>query len=374
MNTARITILLDNYAAHFPEDGGVPEHLGALWQAARTCAASFDPAAEDLSGMLQRAFMDATSVINYTSSVQPLYGMYALAAPEQMTEQYRGALTILLGDDKGDLTRRQQRMKQYCEQCAGLLRQIEKAKRSWDQNLRAAITLMAIICPAENYLYKATEARYLADMLGCQTDMASGAHFTLSGFYGMCDVLAQAVAVHPVLAARIPAEDALPAEALLHLMVGDILLNAGPKKLALFGDMEALIQTRSRAGQAAQEREARLQVLRLEKENRMQHMMEIDDRLKGMSIPELVGQRCQTKAFGEAVVQGVQGSIISLETEKGVRRMSMPGCFLQGFVTPEDPAIAAFYNAVAVLLEERRNVESEILELECSIRKQDAKG
>ena len=98
MNTARITILLDNYAAHFPEDGGVPEHLGALWQAARTCAASFDPAAEDLSGMLQRAFMDATSVINYTSSVQPLYGMYALAAPEQMTEQYRGALTILLAN------------------------------------------------------------------------------------------------------------------------------------------------------------------------------------------------------------------------------------------------------------------------------------
>lgn len=369
MNTERITLLLDNYAAHFPEGGGVPEQLQALWQAARTCVTAFDPAAEDLGAMLQRAFMDATAVINYTSSVQPLNGVYAMAAPDQTPEEYRKALMLLLGDDKGDLLQRQVQMMGYCEQCAELLRRNGTAKRSWDQNLRAAIALMALIRPAENYLYKSTEARYLADMLGCPVDMASGAHFTLAAFYVMCDELAQAIAAHPVLSARIPAGDVLSRDALIHLMVGDVILRAGKKKLALFGEMEALIQSRSRAGQAAQERACRKQVLDLEMKALEQKRQGIEDRINALTQPELVGQRCSTKAFGAAVVQSVQGSIVCLETEKGPCRMSQPGCFLQGFLIPEDPDTVAYYNAMAALLEEKKVVDDEIVELQCSIQR-----
>lgn len=367
MNTARISFLLDSYAAHFPQEGGVPEHLQALWQAARTCAAAFDPAAEDLSGMLQQAFADATAVINYTSSVQPLHGLYALAEPEAAPEELRRALTLLLSDDRGSLTVRQAQMKSYCERCALLLQRLEKPKRSWDQNLRAAITLLGLIRPAENYIYKSTEARYLADMLGCPVDMASGAHFSLASFYEMCDALSAAVAEHPVLSERIPADDLLSGEALRHLMVGDMLLNAGEKKLALFGSEQKLIQSRSRAGQADQEREAKVAVLRLEMENLQQSLAELTQQLEAMPAPDLVGQRFVSRVFGQGVAQRVEGSLLYLETAGGVRRLSQPRCFLQGHLIPEDPATVAYYSRMISLMEDQRRVNGEIVNLQCAI-------
>lgn len=365
MNTARVSLLLDSYAAHFPEDGSVPEHLQGLWQAARTCVAVFDPAAEHLYNMLVQAFADAASVINYTSSVQPLNGVYVLADAAQ--EEFRRALTLLLSDDKGNLAMRQAQMKSYCDRCAQMMLRLEKPKRSWEQNLRAAITLLGLIRPEENYIYKSTEARYMADMLGCQTDMASGAHFSLASFYEMCDALCEAVKAHPVLSARIPEDDVLSAEALRHLMVGDMLLNAGEKKLTLFGSEQKLIQSRSRAGQADQEREAKVAVLRLELEGRQQALADIDRQMKEMTPPELAGQRFVSRAFGEAVAQRVEGSLLYLETANGVRRMSQPNCFLQGHLIPQDPDTAAYYSRMTGLVEDRTAIQGEIINLKCAI-------
>lgn len=367
MNTARISMLLDNYAACFPAGGGVPQHLHELWLAAKRCAVAFDPAAEDLCGMLRQAFAEATPMINYTSSVQPLFGMYALAEPDQAPEEFRRALNLLLADDRGSLAVRQAQMKGYCDRCGVLLQRMEKPKRSWEQNLRAAITLLAIIRPEENYIYKSTEARYMADMLGCPVDMASGAHFSLASFYGMCDALAEAVVAHPVLSGRIIPDDVLSDKAMIHLMVSDMLLNAGEKKLALFGDAPRLIQSRSRAGQADQEREARVAVLRLEMEGRQQALADVNQRLEALTEPELVGQRFISRAFGQAVVQRVEGSLLYLETAGGVRRMSQPNCFLQGHLIPEDPDTRAYYNRMLSLLEEQRAVNGEIINLQCAI-------
>ena len=364
MNAERISLLLDRYAAHFPEDG-VPERLQALWEAAEACVAAFDPAAEDLPAMLHRAFDKAAPAINYTGSVQPLYGLYCLAEHEPAA--LRQALGYLLADDKGDLSLRQAQMQACSDRCSTLLKLHAPGKRSWEQNLRSAMALLAFLRPADNYLYKSTEARYIADMLGFPTDVSSGAHFSVAAYHELCNGLAQAVAAHPILSARLAQDAALPAGALLHLMTADLILSAGPKKLALLGDAEPLIRSRSRAGQATQERALQISVLQLELDGKQQSLNDTARKLAELPVPELTGARCRSAAFGEATIQRVQGSIVFLETAGGLRRLSHPACFLQGHLVPEDSAIAERYAAESSLLQLRRELEADVINLQCAI-------
>lgn len=371
MNPERVQMLLDNYAAHFPE-AGVPERLLTLWQAAERCAAAFDLTADDFAGMLRAAFEPATSTINYAGSVQPLNGLFFLG--EKEPEALRRALGDLLEEDNGDLTLRQMRMQTFCESCGALLRQHEGVRRGWEINLRAAMALMTFLRPAENYLYKSTEARYLADMLGCQTDVASGPHFTLESYYAMCDELLEAIDGHAALASRLPAEHALPEEVLQRLMLGDILLNAGEKKLGLLAGQEPLILSRSRAGQAAQERSRQIARIQLDVDREQARLHAVQAELDALPEVGLIGQRFISRAFGEVTAVRVQGSVLYVETAEGTqRRLSQPACFLQGYLEPADPVLAERFARESSLLERKAVISGLLVDLRYQISRLEQK-
>ncbi|MBQ7848876.1 MAG: hypothetical protein IJ343_04055 [Clostridia bacterium] len=364
MDANRIDMLLANYAAKLPESG-VPAGVKSLWDAAAACRAAFDLEAEDLSAMLHAAFDGAAGVINYAGSVQPLNGLFLLAA--QKPEELRQALSGLTGEYGDPLSARQVRMQQFAARCNELLADCADAKRSYEQNLRSAMAVLGVVRPEENFLYKATEARYLADMIGCQTDVSSGAHFSLEGFYGMCQVIADEIRWNEKLAALIPQQGRTMETGCLNLLVYDMLLNAGPKKLGLFGDEEPLIRTRSRAGQANQERAVRIAQLQQEIDGVKARIAGTDARIASLAEPELVGMRCTSRAFGAAEILRVEGQRLIVMAGGAERRMVTPGCFLQGHLTPEDPAAVQYYHELAGLRTKRHEMENEIINLEGQI-------
>lgn len=361
MDANRIDLLIANYAATLPESG-VPERVKALWDAALACGRAFDLGAADLPAMLHAAFDCAAFVINYAGSVQPLNGLFLLA--ETKPEELREALTALIREHGGPLSARQVRMQRFAERCNELLADCAGMKRSYEQNLRSAMAVLAIARPEENFLYKATEARYMADMIGCQTDVSSGAHFSLEGYYGMCQVLADEMQYNGRLAALIPREGRAVETGCRNLMVFDMLLNAGPKKLNLFGDAEPLIRTRSRAGQANQERAVRIAQLEQEIAGVRARAAQVDGEIAALAAPELVGMRCTSRAFGEAVIVAVEGQRLTVEAGGAQRRMVTPGCFLQGHLVPEDAAAVKYVHDLAALLARRHALEGEIINLE----------
>lgn len=361
MDANRIDLLIANYAAKLPE-GGVPQSVRALWDAALACGAAFDLGAENLSAMLHAAFDAASDAINYAGSVQPLHGLYCLA--EQKPEELRQALTELIREHGDPLSARQMRMQQFAARCNELLADCTDAKRSYAQNLRSAMAILAIARPEENFLYKATEARYLADMIGCQTDVSSGAHFSLEGYYGMCQVLADELQENGQLAALIPQTGRAVTAGCRNLMVYDMLLSAGPKKLGLFGDAEPLIRTRSRAGQANQERAVRVAQLQQEIDGVKGRIAQVDAEIAGLPEPELVGMRCTSRAFGEATIVAVDGQRLTVEAGGAQRRMVTPGCFLQGHLVPADEDAVNYYRYLAALKARRHELEGEVINLE----------
>ena len=361
MDAKRIDLLIANYVAKLPE-GGLPESVKALWDASRACGLAFNLGADDLPAMMHAAFDAAAGVINYAGSVQPLNGLYLLA--EQKTEEFREALTGLIREYGDPLSARQARMQRFAGRCNELLADCPDAKRSYAQNLRSAMAVLGVARPEENFLYKATEARYLADMIGCQADVSSGAHFSLEGYYEMCRVIADEVKWNTQLEALIPQEGRAFVAGCRNLLVYDMLLNAGPKKLGLFGDAEPLIRTRSRAGQANQEREVRIAQLQQEIDGVKARIAQVDAEIAALPAPELVGMRCRSRAFGEATIVAAEGQRLTVEAGGAQRRMVTPGCFLQGHLVPDAPEAAKYYHDLAVLRARRHELEGEIINLE----------
>ena len=156
-------------------------------------------------------------------------------------------------------------------------------------------------------------------------------------------------------------------EALRRLLVADILFSAGPKKLSLFGDQPPLITTRSRAGQAAQERAVQLNVMQLQLEQLEAKLAQADEELAALTTPDLVGKRFSSPAFGTVTCVKVQGDLITLETQSGPQRLSQPDCFLKGHLVPEDEALVARYAAEQAMLARRRGLHTEIINLKCAI-------
>lgn len=363
MNAERLEMLLNNYAAHLKESG-VPERLKTLWRVSECCAAA--PGAADAAG-LHGLLRDAAPAFAAAGCMQPLNGLLSLAEKEPALLQ--DALLRLLADDGGDLALRQARMQAFCERCNEKLIQDPQIKRTWTQNIRSAMTLAALFRPAENFLYKSTEARYVADMTGCAADVASGALFSLADFHALAAAVAGGIDAHPALRAYIPEGSALPARALRNLMASDVMMNAGVKKLALFGDAAPLILTRSRAGQAAQERTVQLNVMQLQLEQLEAGLARLEAELEALPEVELVGQRFRSPAFGQVTCVKVQGNLITLETESGQQRMTRPACFLQGHLMPEDGAVSARYEAEEALGRRRQKLRADVINLQCAIRR-----
>lgn len=366
MNAERLKLLFDNYCAHMPGTGA-PERVQTLWRSAADCAGAFDPDAADAAGMLQAALTAAQPAFSAAGSAQPLNGLLCLA--EKEPEMLREALNRMMADDGGDLALRQAKMQAFCERCNERLALFPEAKRTWMQNIRSAMNLMALLKPEENWLYKSTEARYMADMIGCVADVSNGALFSLTGFFGMAAGLAAAAEAHEGLSACIGQDGALSPAAQRNLLVADVLFSAGPKKLALFGDQPPLITTRSRTGQAAQERAVQLNVLQLQLEQLNARQAQLEQELAGLPTPDLVGQRFSSPAFGVVTCLQVQGSLLILETESGRQRLSQPDCFLKGYLVPEDEALVARYGAERALLARQKELRAEIINLKCAINR-----
>ncbi len=359
MNNDRVKLVLDNYAARFDDPQVLP--CADKRRIAAACQAHFDLSAPDLKAMLCAAFGEAASIINYASSVQPLQGLYLLA--EQAPEELRAALAELLADDGGKVDVRQVRMQQFAERCNEQLQALLPGKRSWEQSVRSAIAITALLRPAENYLYKSTEARAFADMVGFPLDVAAGAAFRLANYYALGDELAEAIRCHEGLSRLLPDTQA----ATLHLAVYDVIMNAPAAKWGLFGDLTPLIKTRSRAGQADQERATRIQHMELDLARKRSRQEATRRQIEALPVPDLVGQYFHSSAYGRVQAIRQEPRRLVIQAAGAEKVMALPLSILRGFLVPEDEAIRARYTQEQELAAQQHAMEAEICNRETEL-------
>jgi ribA/ribD-fused uncharacterized protein len=76
-------------------------------------------------------------------------------------------------------------------------------------------------------------------------------------------------------------------------------------------------------------------------------LKEAEDKLRTEleSLPEFnfAGKEMDTKAFGRVTILSHEGDRLTFEARGQMKKFSLPGCILQGFLIPDDPSIIETY-------------------------------
>ena len=110
-------------------------------------------------------------------------------------------LRSLFSEDGGDLYKRQERINDFVTGCERLRVKNFPESFRYEIGQRAAMVLLGLYDPEQNYIYKASQAKEFADCVEFPEDWGTYGSFRLSIYYKMCDQLVSYIKKDSVLMA-----------------------------------------------------------------------------------------------------------------------------------------------------------------------------
>lgn len=289
-------------------------------------------------------FEEATSkcsVLLDTKSQYPRSGIVKLAKkiPEQIENLFQD---VLFANDNGDLNIRQRNMENFVKEINALRQHYFPKDARSDQTMNTASIYLSLYAPDENYIYRYSLADTFATRIEYGIDIGSGQQFSLSAYYGMCDMIKESLKNHVDLLNdhnnKYRDENSYP-DGELHIMVFDLLycthaylldegLSNMPKRDSIFQhtmDLEAKSKEL--------ERQTKLKDLLHQKEAFCEMASVFD-------IGNFIGTEVKHKTFGLGIVTARTGKIFSIEFSTGSKSFEMNDTFCKFFSIPNDPSFS----------------------------------
>ena len=195
MNKKHLNQIFEAYIKNFQEMNSYPASEYYKWSAILEFQDVFDLDAPDFYAMLKKAKLATKNVID--SFNQPFGGLVKFA--EQEPETVRTMFRALFVDDGGDLAVRKHKIDTFLADCDKLLDKYSPGSYLYKNDLRSAIGYLFFHDPDHHYLYKATEATYLADCIEFFDDWGTMSHFKMDIWYQFCDELIKEIKATPEL-------------------------------------------------------------------------------------------------------------------------------------------------------------------------------
>ena len=339
MNRKNLNQIFDAYIQHFAVLNDSHNNESYKWSAIVDFQKAFDlsVSADGFAGMLKEA-KDATENL-IDSYTQPFHGLYELAKREP--ETVRAMLTALLEDDGGDLVARQEKIDNFLAECDQLVESYFPGSHLYKNDQRSAMAYLFLNDPDNHYLYKATEAKYLADCVGFYDDWGTMSNFKLDVFHRFCDELIEEIKATPALIAThqsrfVDAEKPMHEDELLHVLVFDIIYCAHTYNLYSGLSFDKVT---SADRKLYQERKAKAQELAAALRKVEDEIVLLDEARTYFGKAITAGAAVTHKMFGQVVVESIADGFVSLKIQKNgeIKKFGLLNCIAGGFVKIDVP-------------------------------------
>jgi len=339
MNQKNLNQIFDAYIQHFAVLNDSHNNESYKWSAIVDFQKAFDlsVSADGFAGMLKEA-KDATENL-IDSYTQPFHGLYELAKREP--ETVRAMLTALLEDDGGDLVARQDKIDTFLAECDQLVESYFPGSHLYKNDQRSAMAYLFLNDPDNHYLYKATEAKYLADCVGFYDDWGTMSNFKLEVFHRFCDELIEEIKATPALMAThqsrfVDAKKPMHEDELLHVLVFDIIYCAHTYNLYSGLSFDKVT---SADRKLYQERKAKAQELAAALRKVEDEIVLLDEARTYFGKVITSGVAVTHKMFGPVVVESIADGFVSLKIQKNgeIKKFGLLNCIAGGFVKIDAP-------------------------------------
>lgn len=339
MNRKNLNQIFDAYIQQFEVLNNSQNDENYKWCAIVDFQKAFDLSVSDdsFASMLKGA-KDATENI-IDSYTQPFHGLVELAKREP--NAVRSMLTALLEDDGGDLVARQDKIDTFLEECDRLMENYFPGSHLYKNDQRSAMAYLFFNDPDNHYLYKATEAKYLADCVGFYDDWGTMASFKLDVYHRFCDELIEEIKATPALISMhrsrfINAKKQMHEDEPLHVLAFDIIYCAHAYNLYSGISFDKITSSDRKL---YQERKAKANELleSLRKVEEECHLLEEARQYFTEAISS--GSAVTHKMFGPVEMIAIQDGFVTLKVCKNgeLKRFGLLNCIAGGFVKVDVP-------------------------------------
>lgn len=339
MNRKNLNQIFDAYIQHFAVLNDSHNNESYKWSAIVDFQKAFDlsVSADGFAGMLKEAKDVTENLID--SYTQPFHGLYELAKREP--ETVRAMLTALLEDDGGDLVARQEKIDNFLAECDQLVESYFPGSHLYKNDQRSAMAYLFLNDPDNHYLYKATEAKYLADCVGFYDDWGTMSNFKLEVFHRFCDELIEEIKATPALMAThqsrfVDAKKPMHEDEFLHVLVFDIIYCAHTYNLYSGLSFDKVT---SADRKLYQERKAKAQELAAALRKVEDEIVLLDEARTYFGKAITSGAAVTHKMFGPVVVESISDGFVSLKIQKNgeIKKFGLLNCIAGGFVKIDVP-------------------------------------
>ena len=330
MNKLHLERILSQYAERFAELNMQEKQDGAgRWQAVACFQRNWDIEADDFETMYRAAAAKMNLVADRMLVTQSDNIVYLMEHGE--TEFVKDCFMKLFSEDDGDLERRKQRASAFAEA-------INKKVTAYAGNLKYPMKLghglfyLNMYRPADNYIYKATDAASWANCVEFAEDFGGGRTFSLTRFYRLCDELRRAVSGDERfqhIDAQIREAAGLQNDDQMHLLVYDIMFRAQAEHFYKNAGIEKMTVKVRLKKAAAQERIDSLELLLAGKRHQME---KLGDQKEVISLD---GAAVVHKRYGKGTVDEVADDRIVIRFADEIRKFKYPHAFHNGFLELE---------------------------------------
>ena len=273
------------------------------------------------TNMLRAAKKATENIID--SYTQPFGGLVKLAEAGE-SERVRQILLDLLAPDNGNLMVRQGKINAFLSACDGLLTKYFPGSFLYKNDQRSAMAYLFFNDPDNHYLYKATEAKYLANCVGFYDDWGAMSEFKMDVYYRFCDKLIEAIKGTPALLATHTSRyektnKQMHPDTALHILAFDIIYCS--HTYDLYNGL-AFDKVTSSERKLYQEKKAKAIELLARIETAEADQALLDEARAYFSKLILSSGAVSHKSFGEADVESLEEDLITLRIRKTNERKS----------------------------------------------------
>lgn len=365
LNTETLNTILAPYIRSLT-DGKTAEN--GVWEAINCFGTNWDIDAVDFPAMFAQATQQARAVMD-TPALQPIGGMQALMMRPTEVELVRECFRWLFNDDDGDLKKRQGRVEMFADQVNGRFRRCLPRMAKFTQTAGSAALYLSLLEPEDNYFFVPAEAKAWAAYFGYDEDFGTGAAFSLTQYYAMCDDLLNELPKYDELT-RLHTERLKNTmhgiNDQLHLLVYDIMHSAYVNGYYPKGfSRTATAKERTKAVKQKAER-ADLCMQIAEKEQKLQELL-----ASPTALPDLTGCEVTHKMFGVGKVLPSTDQFLVIDFNGQQKKFSTTTSMTSGYLTASDPAVMEQMQDYQAYTKEKDQLEKELKTMKSNLLNMD---
>ena len=314
MNKSNLQSIFNKYIENFEMLNNEKNDETYKWAIAQEFQ-NFDVDAEDFAEMLAYMWKTSDNLIDSAQQL-PFYALvdYARREPETVREMFRK----LFANEHLDNTSKQAVIDEFIETSEELRKKYYPDSHLYMNNQRSVMMLLFLRYPNSNYGYKASQAKSFADCIEFYEDWGPMTDFRLDAFSRMCEQLIEEIKNNKALMethlSRFENTDRkLHPDENLHILTLDIIYSS--QAYNFYGDMTYdPINAKSR--RLYFERIAKAKELAENLEKAKADVALLEEAKEYISKTLTKGIIVHHRAFGEGVIEGCTGSIITIHFSK----------------------------------------------------------